>query len=51
MLRALALLVLTQVVLSGCGAPPPPKHPLLQSRQQSCDDGGDGGVMIDGVCL
>ncbi|WP_181164472.1 hypothetical protein [Amaricoccus solimangrovi] len=52
MRHALFLLVLGQVLaLSACSGPAPPKHPLLQSRQTGCDDGGSGGVVIDGVCL
>jgi hypothetical protein len=51
MRRALILLFLGQLILSGCGEPPPAKHPLLKSSQRGCDDGGSGGVMIDGVCL
>ncbi len=39
------------LLLSGCSDPRPPKHPLLAERQTVCDDGGEGGVVVDGVCL
>jgi hypothetical protein len=29
-------------------APPAPSQPIVLRR---CDDGGDGGVLIDGICL
>ena len=48
---ALVLVFLAPFFLCACGDPPPPKHPLLESRQTGCDDGGSGGVVIDGVCL
>lgn len=51
MRRALILIFLGQLILSGCGEAPPPKHPLLETRQTGCDDGGSGGVIVDGVCL
>lgn len=48
---ALVLVFLAPFFLCACGEPPPPKHPLLESRQTGCDDGGSGGVVIDDVCL
>jgi hypothetical protein len=54
-LRVLPLLVLA--ALAGCGeprtvtssvTPPPGVQPVVL---EVCDDGGDGGVLIDGICL
>jgi uncharacterized lipoprotein YmbA len=48
---ALAMIVVA-AALAGCGSQPqtqaatPASMPLVP-----CDDGGSGGVMIDGVCL
>lgn len=39
------------LLLPACSDPKPPKHPLLSERQTTCDDGGSGGVIVDGVCL
>ncbi len=36
-------------LLVGCGAPA--KGPYVAPGQKGCDDGGSGGVLIDGVCL
>lgn len=62
MRRALSF-VLAAALLAGCGggSKPParaqgavaaaPSSAPLKVRHQPCDDGGSGGVMIDGVCL
>jgi hypothetical protein len=39
------------LLLPGCSDSRPPKHPLLPERQAVCDDGGAGGVVVNGVCL
>lgn len=44
----IVLLVVAAVGLAACG----PRIATPDNvRQRSCDDGGDGGVIIDGVCL
>ncbi len=54
MSRGLVLLM-SSLWLAACGAPaPPPAAPtatVAPVRAIPCDDGGSGGVMIDGVCL
>ncbi len=47
MLRHLALALIVGSMLAACGATSNPEP----SRMRSCDDGGSGGVVIDGVCL
>ena len=53
----LALLLASVVLIPGCGGPQPARDAPPQSPQAApvvltpCDDGGDGGVMIRGVCL
>jgi hypothetical protein len=53
----LALLLASTGILIGCGGPQAPRTATEASPQarpvvlKSCDDGGDGGVMIEGVCL
>ncbi len=42
----IALLVTALALLAACGAGVDPATGLKR-----CDDGGDGGVVIDGVCL
>ena len=42
------LLALTAPVLAACSAD---KGPYLAPGQETCDDGGSGGVVVDGVCL
>lgn len=53
--RAAAVLVLLALALPGCTATVPQRVVVAgQSepvRLVACDDGGAGGVMIDGVCL
>lgn len=62
MRRALSF-ALAAALLAGCGggSEPParrqsvaasaPEPAPLKVRHDPCDDGGSGGVMIDGVCL
>ncbi len=45
----LALLLLLAAVAAGCTQKV--ETPQGAVYLQSCDDGGDGGVVIDGVCL
>lgn len=42
------LLLVLAALLAGCGGDP---GPYRAPGQKGCDDGGSGGVMIDGVCL
>lgn len=55
--RTLAPILATLLVLAGCAAAPTPaeKHQvratIVPAGVQTCDDGGSGGVVIDGVCL
>lgn len=42
MVRTAVILLAATVLLAGCSG---------GSAPRGCDDGGDGGVMIDGVCL
>lgn len=41
-------LALVAAVLAGCSGG---KAPYRAPGQKGCDDGGSGGVLIDGVCL
>ncbi|HVL20278.1 MAG TPA: hypothetical protein VM422_04730 [Amaricoccus sp.] len=41
-------LVLAAAVLAGCSGD---KGPYRAPGQKTCDDGGSGGVIVDGVCL
>ncbi len=55
MRRNLFLILALGALLGGCaggggGTTPSATRPG-QVKQVSCDDGGSGGVMIDGVCL
>lgn len=55
MSRILALLI-SGAVLAACAAPAPPPAPKVKRTvvpvgMTGCDDGGSGGVLIDGVCL
>lgn len=56
MRRALALL-LSAALLAGCAGSPPPapkqqiRPTVTPAGYKACDDGGSGGVMIDGICL
>jgi hypothetical protein len=48
MRRPIALLLLSAALIAACAArQPAPYGPAARA----CDDGGDGGVVIDGVCL
>jgi hypothetical protein len=47
MSRFVALL-LVAVLLAACAAP---RQPAPSMQLRACDDGGAGGVIIDGVCL
>lgn len=44
MYRRVALLLAASVLLAGCA------HDTVSGARR-CDDGGSGGVVIDGVCL
>ncbi len=37
-----------RAMLAACARPAPPERSV---QLRGCDDGGDGGVVIDGVCL
>lgn len=53
----LALLLATTGFLIGCGGPQASRTATEATPQarpvvlKTCDDGGDGGVVIEGVCL
>ncbi len=48
MRRQLALLLLASVLVAACA----PRQPTPYGpAARACDDGGDGGVVIEGVCL
>jgi hypothetical protein len=49
MLRAFVLCCVAVLLLAGCAVPAADSG--LAFAPQPCDDGGDGGVIIDGVCL
>ena len=48
MCRQVATLVLAVLLLAACAAT---EQPAPSMQLLPCDDGGDGGVIIDGVCL
>jgi hypothetical protein len=48
MCRQVATLVLAVLLLAACAAP---RQPVPSMQLRACDDGGEGGVIIDGVCL
>lgn len=48
MLEVTLALALAASVLAGCSAD---RGPFRAPGQQACDDGGSGGVLIDGTCL
>jgi hypothetical protein len=56
-MRRAAVLAALLLALQGCAATAPPPRQVVVAGQsepvrlQACDDGGDGGVVIDGVCL
>ena len=48
MRRRLVMLMIAGALLAACAQP----EPAVRTVQlRSCDDGGTGGVIIDGVCL
>jgi uncharacterized lipoprotein YajG len=50
--RALVAIAVAACVLAGCGGQPQPQAATPTTvRLVPCDDGGSGGVIIDGVCL
>lgn len=56
--RAIAVLLAAGASLAACVAVVPLRSPTTTTRTVatpvsavSCDDGGSGGVLIDGVCL
>jgi hypothetical protein len=51
MLRLPLLLALLPALAACAPAPQPPAPGPQRIVLQSCDDGGSGGVLIDGVCL
>jgi hypothetical protein len=52
MCRVLALILVGSLVLAGCGGQrQQPAATPTTVKLVPCDDGGSGGVMIDGVCL
>ncbi|MFT3974699.1 MAG: hypothetical protein QM699_14955 [Amaricoccus sp.] len=44
----LALALAAALLTAGCSGD---KGPYRAPGQKSCDDGGSGGVLIDGICL
>lgn len=50
MFGRLVLLLIAGAMLAAC-ARPAPAPPERSVELRDCDDGGDGGVVIDGVCL
>ena len=48
MFGRLVLLLIAGAMLAACARPAPPERSV---QLRGCDDGGDGGVVIDGVCL
>lgn len=46
MRTSLAFVLVASFLLAACAGQQPAQSPV-----RSCDDGGDGGVLIDGVCL
>ncbi|MFO1105052.1 MAG: hypothetical protein U1E34_03040 [Amaricoccus sp.] len=57
MRRSLASILVAALALAACASAPTPaeKHQVrptvVPAGMQTCDDGGSGGVVIDGVCL
>jgi uncharacterized lipoprotein YajG len=55
MLGRLVLMLAAAALAAGCGSPPTIRSTAPASpaslQMAACDDGGSGGVMIDGVCL
>jgi hypothetical protein len=52
MLRGVALIMVAAALVTGCAGQPQPTAATPASMPLvACDDGGSGGVMIDGVCL
>jgi len=51
--RSFVLMAIAVALLAGCGSPQPQPQPggPRTVALQPCDDGGSGGVLIDGVCL
>ena len=49
----LAMIVAALACLAGCGGQPQPPAAATPASLPlvACDDGGSGGVVIDGVCL
>lgn len=56
-MRIRPLLLASALLISGCGGPQTPRDTSGSTPQAApvvltpCDDGGDGGVVIGGVCL
>ena len=48
MLRPVVILLIAASMIAACARPAPPERSV---QLRGCDDGGDGGVVIDGVCL
>lgn len=46
--RWMLTLALAATLLAACSSD---KGPYRAPGQKSCDDGGSGGVLIDGICL
>ena len=46
--RLTLVLALAAALLAGCSGE---SRPYRAPGQKGCDDGGSGGVLIDGVCL
>jgi hypothetical protein len=51
MLRAVLLCLAAAGLLAACAAPVGTGGAGPAFAPERCDDGGDGGVIIDGVCL
>jgi hypothetical protein len=45
------MLMIAGALLTACAQPAPPETTVRTVQLRSCDDGGSGGVIIDGVCL
>jgi hypothetical protein len=48
MCRPVVTFVVAVLLLAACAAP---RQPAPSMQLRACDDGGEGGVIIDGVCL
>jgi len=48
MLGRIVMLLIAAALIAACARPVPPERSV---QLRACDDGGDGGVVIDGVCL